>query len=312
MIHKYLLDEPPLVILPSLATLIGLNEAIVLQQVHYWVANAREAKRTANYRAGRWWVYHSYPEWGKTFPFWSEPTIKRTFLGLEKAGLLLTGLHSNDPRDRSKWYTVDYEALQRLVEKQTGSECADAPDQFDPVDSIKMIPSTGSNWHDAPDQPNPMHRIKSGRCIEDTDTTTKTTTDTTTKTTANHLPQPTSSHESGTGVVVAFSALLVEELITLGITKVIAKRLAGQYPEDSIRKQMEALPYRKCEDPAATLVRAIQEAWEPPASARKPRSPKRILVASGATAQPVPLPTEENKEALRNALAAARKKTKLV
>ena len=34
---KLLIDEPPLQVLPSLALKIGLNEAIILQQVHYWL-----------------------------------------------------------------------------------------------------------------------------------------------------------------------------------------------------------------------------------------------------------------------------------
>ena len=33
-----LLDEAPLLILPPLAMAVGSNEAIMLQQVHYWLA----------------------------------------------------------------------------------------------------------------------------------------------------------------------------------------------------------------------------------------------------------------------------------
>ena len=34
---RLLIDEPPLQVLPSLAREIGLNEAIMLQQIHYWL-----------------------------------------------------------------------------------------------------------------------------------------------------------------------------------------------------------------------------------------------------------------------------------
>lgn len=37
LLNNLLLDEHPLLVMPMLATLIGLNEAIVLQQVHYWL-----------------------------------------------------------------------------------------------------------------------------------------------------------------------------------------------------------------------------------------------------------------------------------
>jgi hypothetical protein len=33
---KLLLDEQPLLIMPKLATKIGLNESIIVQQIHYW------------------------------------------------------------------------------------------------------------------------------------------------------------------------------------------------------------------------------------------------------------------------------------
>jgi len=32
-----LIAVPPLIVLPTLATLVGLNEAIFLQQLHYWL-----------------------------------------------------------------------------------------------------------------------------------------------------------------------------------------------------------------------------------------------------------------------------------
>lgn len=33
---KLLLDSNPLVIIPELAVAVGLNESIILQQLHYW------------------------------------------------------------------------------------------------------------------------------------------------------------------------------------------------------------------------------------------------------------------------------------
>jgi len=47
-----LFDKYPLVINPRLAALIGLNEAIILQQVHYWIKLNEEDKK--NFEEGRW------------------------------------------------------------------------------------------------------------------------------------------------------------------------------------------------------------------------------------------------------------------
>jgi hypothetical protein len=62
-----LLDEHPLVIMPSLATKIGLNESIVLQQVHYWLQN--KEKGNQNFHDGHYWVYNTYEQWQAQFPF---------------------------------------------------------------------------------------------------------------------------------------------------------------------------------------------------------------------------------------------------
>ena len=251
MLHKYLLDEPPLVVLPSLAKRIGLNEAIVIQQVHYWLTNAREAKRAYNFRQGRWWVYHSYAEWRLTFPFWSEPTIKRTFLGLEKTGIIVSACLGDDPRDRSKWYSIDYDALAQLL--QQGKAEADCPlDQFDPMDNITMIPSTGSMRSNASAEDELVQGIHSIRCLTGADTTADTTTDTTTD---RHLvkggqPGP---HFAAAAVaaldnqevslpmqVTCPDVELVQALIANDVNRADAERLASSVPEEC-RRQLEFL-----------------------------------------------------------------------
>jgi hypothetical protein len=61
-----LIQEPPLLVLRSLACDLGLNEAIVAQQL-YWLEQ----------RAADGWVEKSTAEWRKVFPFWSARTIER-------------------------------------------------------------------------------------------------------------------------------------------------------------------------------------------------------------------------------------------
>lgn len=104
---KYLLDDHPLVVLPSLALIVGLNEAIVLQQVHYWVTlNIKDGR---NYEEGEYWTYNTYEKWQEQFPFWSLDTIKRTIKRLEKVGLLITDNFNKWKMDKTKWYRIDYE-----------------------------------------------------------------------------------------------------------------------------------------------------------------------------------------------------------
>lgn len=37
LMSKLLIDDYPIQVLPKLAKVIGLNEAIILQQLHYWL-----------------------------------------------------------------------------------------------------------------------------------------------------------------------------------------------------------------------------------------------------------------------------------
>jgi hypothetical protein len=110
-----LIKEPPLQVLPTLAKLIGLNEAIILQQLHYWVENKNSAGEIDD--DGNKWIYNSYPEWKKdNFPFWSVSTIKRAFLNLEKGKLVISAQLKANQRDMTKYYRINYELLDTMQE----------------------------------------------------------------------------------------------------------------------------------------------------------------------------------------------------
>ena len=106
--NNLLIDEYPLIVIPSLAKKIGLNEAILLQQIHFWVGKQKHKKD------GRYWVYNTYDEWMKQFPFWSKSTIRRTITSLEKKKLLIVGNYNKLGIDNTKWYTIDYHVLQSM------------------------------------------------------------------------------------------------------------------------------------------------------------------------------------------------------
>jgi hypothetical protein len=114
-----LIKEPPLQVLPTLAKLIGLNEAIVIQQIHYWLENQNSSGRLWR---GKKWVYNTYEEWQESnFPFWSVRTIQRTFLNLEEAGILVSEQLDKKDYDRKKFYRINYDALEALEGKASYS-----------------------------------------------------------------------------------------------------------------------------------------------------------------------------------------------
>lgn len=134
---KLLIDDYPIQVLPKLAEEIGLNEAIILQQIHYWLNSSKH-----NYD-GKKWIYNSYPKWIEQFPFWSESTIKRTITSLEKQNLVHVGNYNKAGFDRTKWYSINYTTLNKLMTRPSGQN----------------DPTMRSNWHDGIGQNDPTNTI---------------------------------------------------------------------------------------------------------------------------------------------------------
>lgn len=107
---KLLFDESPLVVQPTLAKAIGLNEAIVLQQINYWM----NTKGSGKVIKGERWIYNTVKEWQEQFPFWSEATITRTLENLEGAQLIKTGNYNKSSMDRTKWYSINFAVVELL------------------------------------------------------------------------------------------------------------------------------------------------------------------------------------------------------
>ena len=115
---KLLIDEQPILVMPQLAAKIGLNEAIVLQQIHYWLKTNKDNNN--NFRDGYYWTYNTYEKWMEQFPFWSRSTIFRTIRELEKKRLLVPGNFNKLKIDRTKWYRIDYEVLRNIEREPFG------------------------------------------------------------------------------------------------------------------------------------------------------------------------------------------------
>lgn len=96
----------------DVATEVGVNRAIILTHIHYWV-NKNAANET-NYHDGYYWTYNSIAAYKKLFPFWSEKTIYRSLKDLESDGYIKTGNYNQSPYDRTKWYAITDKGLKLL------------------------------------------------------------------------------------------------------------------------------------------------------------------------------------------------------
>lgn len=155
-----LINEPPLQVLPSLARVIGLNEAIMLQQVHYWLHHARVK------HDGRMWIYKTFEEWQEQdFSFWSTRTIKRIATNLVEMGLLLVKKLANNSFDRVNHYTINYEKLAELEINKTKTPVT--------ADSDNLAQSKMSDCHQHSDNLAQSDSDNLARCLRDNKENTK-------------------------------------------------------------------------------------------------------------------------------------------
>lgn len=108
---SWLYSKNPLVVDKDLATVIGLNEAITLQQINYWL-HVPGGKNVD----GKHWIKHTVSEFlEKDFPFWSRSTVKRAIASCEKKGFLLERNLNNAGFDKSKWYSINEAKLDEVM-----------------------------------------------------------------------------------------------------------------------------------------------------------------------------------------------------
>lgn len=135
MVDQYnsplLINEPPLQVLPSLAKAIGnINEAIILQQIQYWLKNPKSGRYDSN---GRKYIRDTTSEWNIQFPWLTERSIKTRLKSLKDKGLILTANLNKSSYDRTNWYSIDYDVLNKFMqmhsEETSPSKVKKLPDE---------------------------------------------------------------------------------------------------------------------------------------------------------------------------------------
>ena len=140
----------PKIINTELACLVGLNEAIVLQQFHYWI----EKNKTTgtNCIDGHVWTYGTIQEYrDRDFRFWSVDTVKRTIGSLVKRNFLIKGNYNKMKMDHTNWYAVNYTAIAEWINQNAftsteeyekaqsnSAKCPDRTVQNTPIEEGKM------------------------------------------------------------------------------------------------------------------------------------------------------------------------------
>ncbi|WP_275275743.1 conserved phage C-terminal domain-containing protein [Escherichia coli] len=175
-----LMTSRPIVINPDLAYSIGLNEAIALQQINYWLQETKSGMESDGVR----WIYNTTEQWLEQFPFWSESTLKRTFTRLKTLGVLKIEQLNKSQRDMTNFYTINYESelLDEVkVTESKRSKCAVPSGQNDTMEEVKVTHSIRSK----------RTAVIRSKCTDDpTENTTESTTEITGKDSCPVAGQP--------------------------------------------------------------------------------------------------------------------------
>lgn len=114
----------------------------MLQQMHYWLL------KSANEFTGVKWFYKTLEEWQTEFPFWSAMTIRRTLGSLEKQKIIKIGNFNKKKFDKTKWYTIDYQRVNRRCVQNEQTMCSDCTDgcvQFEQTYTREYTETTTEN-----------------------------------------------------------------------------------------------------------------------------------------------------------------------
>jgi hypothetical protein len=131
---KMLIDEPPILLSPALATLFGINKAAILQQLFYLLQQTEERQNQHNFADGNYWVYNTYEEWRSQYFKWlSASTIKNIFNELEREGIIVSRQGVKNVFDRCKWYRINHVCLAQKLSILS--------DKKSPIEKTKIVPS---------------------------------------------------------------------------------------------------------------------------------------------------------------------------
>ena len=137
MSKQMLIDERPLMVLPSLVKQLGTMErAVVLQQIHFLSTMPKSGKNIDGYH----WVWGSYQEWCDTwFTFWGTRQLQRHILWLEENDYLISAKFKAGDWDHTKYYRINYDKLDTISNDTSVTTDDDTSVTIDDDESVAII-----------------------------------------------------------------------------------------------------------------------------------------------------------------------------
>jgi hypothetical protein len=152
MTSKIITPETPLLVPPLLASEIGLESAMILQQIHYFCQRSKHLLDD-----GRRWFYLTLDGWSQQLPFLKPSAIRRAIANLRQLELIDVCRHSRGTWYQSNWFTINAEKVKVLWDricqhKQIDLSILDTSSCSEPADHIKDFSTRDFPTRDFPTQ----------------------------------------------------------------------------------------------------------------------------------------------------------------
>ncbi len=101
----------------GIAQSLGVVEAILFQDILYWVSRNKDDGNDFYLHEDRYWTRRPLKELEKRYSYFAKNTLHRALAKLVQHGLLLQNNFNKEVRDRTAWYTVGNIKLEYQLEK---------------------------------------------------------------------------------------------------------------------------------------------------------------------------------------------------
>ena len=112
---KLLFDSKPIIIDRELATAVGLNESLIVQQIHYSVIS--NSKGEIYYLDEHCWAYVDIEYMQNTLAWLTTNQISKYLISLGERQLLHFNEMNVSDLGSCGWYRINYERLDNIISK---------------------------------------------------------------------------------------------------------------------------------------------------------------------------------------------------
>lgn len=89
---------------------VGVNAAILLENIAYWVEHNRANEDQKSFHDGRYWTYNSMKAFSELFPYLKPNAVRTALKKLKDADLIIIGNFNKLAYDRTQWYALTEKA----------------------------------------------------------------------------------------------------------------------------------------------------------------------------------------------------------